>query len=1341
MENPFLNRLSSFLWGGIVVLVVLLAIYVSAGRMLTANVANYSTAILQELNARLPFTIAARQVRGEWKSFTPAIVLTDLRLSIPGSLDPPLQLSRGRIGVDVLNSLRTRSLQLTRLVLNDLSLRGELSRDGVLTLAGVTDSPGESVEQLREFLLNVESISLRNNRLILTMPSGEVRDLGVDLQLSREGSQRRVQATLSSSTGARLAILAQGMGDPFRPELFSGQVYVHALSTDMGAVQDLLGGQSLPVWADGGADLEFWLTWEKGRPSMAARLEGRDLRVRARDDSWQVPLQRVALDARLQQHGDRWTLFVSNLQVANGGVEFTLPRMQVDAGDNALQLRAVDVPLEPISALIADQAAVPDTLREVLRALHPQGSLPALRVSVNDIDRPSENWQIEANFEEISVESLHGAPGVTAASGYARLSPGAGIVILDSQATSLDFPAIYHQPLRFEDLAGTVHLDWDAGTVRLRSGLLTTRGEEGTARVLFGLDIPLQPSDYGIEMNLLVGLQDSRPTHRIKYIPYVLAPSLRGWLSDSIGEGRIEQGAFLWRGSLSHGAAPLRTIQLAFNVADTQLSYHPQWPPVLVNEGIVLIDDGNVSVWADRASLFDSTVQNLSVETRLNKAGNIMLGVRCSMRGPAADGFRVLNESPLAEIVGPTFADWKASGTLDTALQLQMNLSDKTDPPQVDVQTRWHDLDLLVLPGNLPLQAVNGEFNYSTTEGFRSSDLAGTLWGRPFSASLRQHHAAAGKHYDAASTVVDVDIAAQVDMADVRRWLQLESLAFATGQTAIDAVIRLSPGTSPVMTVDSALQGVRLDLPSPWQKDAEEQRQLHLAMPLAPGVMPLALDLGEQLRFRLNIADGAVRGGSLGVAQVPVAVRPGELRVTGHAPLLQGDQWLAFIAQYFGEGDRSATLTAEAATPSEVIADSGSATGSDPVSARESAPAQPLGIAIDELQADTLIVAGQTLENAVFSLALEPAQWHLSLTTDWLSGELAMDREGGPSRLVIERLDLDRLPELELSGDGDGDGDGHGGESSWDLPRVDVTLNNLFQSEQRLGELRFLLHGAGGVLTASDITGELAGLRLGTDQPGRLVWHRGEGEFTELQAKLEFADLGQTLEYFDYQRIVETRDGDIGLNLRWPGAPQDFSLSDGRGSMQVRIGPGNFLDATAGATGALRVVSILNLADIVRRLSLSNMFESGIPFDSVDGAVKVRDGLLKVDRMDVKGSSSFHFSGVSDVRTESLDGELVATLPVASNLPWIAALAASLPVAAGVYVVSQVFNKQMNRLSSAVYTIGGSWNEPEVNFDRIFDNTPKGTDAKVGTDVDAADDDSGATVQPATAAQDPPVTP
>ncbi len=378
---------------------------------------------------------------------------------------------------------------------------------------------------------------------------------------------------------------------------------------------------------------------------------------------------------------------------------------------------------------------------------------------------------------------------------------------------------------------GTLHLDWDDDTFRLASGLLTTQAEEGTAKVLFGLNIPLIPNDTGIEMDLLVGLQNSHPIHRGKYIPYVLDPSLRNWLSDSIGEGRIEQGAFLWRGSLKPGATPLqRTIQLAFNVADTQLSYHPEWPAVLVQQGIVLIDDSAVSVWADRASLFESTVERLSVETRVNTQGQITLALAGKVLGPAADGLRVLNESALAGTVGPAFADWTAIGSLETDVALWMNLSDKSVVPQVDVATRWHDVDLLVMPGNLSVQAVNGEFAYSTSRGISSTALTGELWGETVSATLEQDKRAPGESYAPATSVVDVKLASKVDMADVRDWLQLEPLAFVSGRTAAEVDIRLASGAPPVITVSSELEGVSIDLPQPWKKSTDEAQHLHLEM-------------------------------------------------------------------------------------------------------------------------------------------------------------------------------------------------------------------------------------------------------------------------------------------------------------------------------------------------------------------------------------------------------------------------------------------------------------------------------------------------------------------------------
>ncbi len=1299
MENPFYKRIASALWVFLIILVVTLAAYVSLGRLLTANLAGFRVEILQLLNARLPFGVEAQQVSGQWRSFTPELVLTGLRVSIPGSGSPPLELSRGRVGLDVLNSLRTGSLQMTRLVLDGLSLHGELSPEGEFRLAGFGPGRGGAAGPLREFLLNIERVSLNDNRLLLTMPDGAVRDFELQLELLREGSQRHMQATLVSSVGTQIDVVAQGLGDPFNPRQFSGQGYLKMQSAHLGAMRAMFAEQFVDMWADGTADLELWLNWDRGEPSVQARLVGGDLLVAAEDDSWNLPLDRVALEARLLQRNERWSLFVANLQIENDDIRWALPRLQLDAVNDALLVRTGGFEIEPLNAILTGQGTVSGSLREVFTALHPRGQVSALEIRLGSIDEPDHRWLVAANFEELAVESLHGAPGITAAKGYARIGASGGTVILDGQSISLDFPAIYREPLFFDDLYGTLHLRWDAGSVELDSGLLTTLGEEGVAKVLFGLNIPLQADDIGIEMDLLVGLHDTHPVHRIKYIPYILDPALLTWLGDSIGEGSIEEGAFLWRGSLRSGAAPLRTVQLAFNVANTQLNYHPQWPPVLVQEGVVLIDDGDVSVWADQASLYESRVEALSVETRINPAGDILLDLQGSVHGPVGDGFRVLNQSPLAQVVGPTFAAWTASGQLDTNLHLHINLSDTLTQPHAEVATEWSDVEMTIMPGNLPLRSLNGRFEYSTSTGFNATGLTATLWDKAVSASLSQQHGASGGKYDAATTVVDIQLATQVDMADVRQWLQLESLAFASGQANADLLIRLSPGTPPVLTVNSDLQGVSLDLPQPWQKEAKAQKPLHLETTLAQGLTPLALDLGDELQLRLTLEGAAVRGGAVGVGQPAPPVEEGVLHVSGHLPLLQTDEWFELADRYIGTSGSTGKVGWE--SPELQHGQDGVDAADDVLSRpqpREQAHAA-LKVEMDKLRVDSVVVLGQEIRDVVFGLYIDPSAWELNLQTDWLRGDLSSTGAGGSLLLSVPYLDLDGLPEFKQPDSGS--------DSPWELPRMKVSLENIFQSEKRLGNLGFDLFSQSNKLTVDAVTGQLAHLRLHAEQPARLLWHRGSQSYTEVQAHLGFEDLGETLAYFDYQRIVETRGGDIDVDFRWPGGPQDFQLAETQGSLQLAIGPGNFLQASAGATGAVRVASILNLADIVQRLSLSTMFEEGIPFDSVKGDVEVQDATLTVARMDVEGGSSFRFSGVSNLHSRTLDGQLVATLPVANNLPWIAALAASLPVAAGVFVVSQVFSKQMNRLSSAVYTIGGSWNEPEVKFDRIFDNAPQ----------------------------------
>jgi len=83
-------------------------------------------------------------------------------------------------------------------------------------------------------------------------------------------------------------------------------------------------------------------------------------------------------------------------------------------------------------------------------------------------------------------------------------------------------------------------------------------------------------------------------------------------------------------------------------------------------------------------------------------------------------------------------------------------------------------------------------------------------------------------------------------------------------------------------------------------------------------------------------------------------------------------------------------------------------------------------------------------------------------------------------------------------------------------------------------------------------------------------------------------------------------------------------------------------------------------------------------------------------------SGRMSMEGEFNLLNETADAQLVATLPVATNLPWVVALLGGIPAAAGVYVTSKIVEKQVDRLSSISYNLNGPWDDIEVSVDKIF---------------------------------------
>jgi len=1264
LKDYFLDKLTTWLWSSIVIFIVVLAVYASFGRLVTTNLAQYREPLLRELNARINFVVEVDELRGSWSTFTPRIEMQGVRVMGDAHAPMALEIASLYAEIDVLHSLLTGTIQFFKLVASKADVHVDVGAEGELQLPGFPVVVGGSSfgNPLYDFVLNAEKLQFEELTISIHQDT-ELRQLHVNTSLLRDGDFRRFKMSLlSPSREAWVRVIAEGTGSFTDIANFNGLFHLETSLGDIAAYNNWL--QPFNVSArQGRFATELWLDFSDGDISVAARIDGDELQLQLPGGNF--PLMELArmggmFGAKYQQ--GIWNFGLSDLTLVGAERELYIAHLQGDYDGSKVTLLSGDLELEPIVDFLKQGNFLPTDVQGVLTDLSPRGHVDSVRLGLNRIGEAL-HWQVQANFTGLGVESFKGAPGVTNASGYVAMDASAGRVQLQSTDFSMFFPTVYREPLEYSTFSAQLMWQLDKEAFYIASGPFRGEGEDGESRGLFTLNFPRHKTEVGAEMDLMVGVAQARALKKARYLPYTLSQNLLNWLDGSIGQGTFAEGGFIWRGSLKN--RDHRTVQLFFDVRDTELNYHVDWPPLQAVNGLVLIDDTDVDAYIDSATLLDSQLRDTRVELRTNSQKQLLLTIEGHLAGDAQDGLTVVNTSPLQKMVGSTFADWQLSGPLRTDLQLMINLTDSTQPPQVKVQTVWDGVRVDAGSINISIEDVRGVLGFNSDAGFSATGITGSLWGEALVADVSQGRADGG--------LAELDIAAHgtVRSEAVREWLQLDALRLARGKAEFDAHIRVPRGGGAQLEITSDLQGVSLDLPEPWGKSATDITAMHLQVPLSAGPRRVLLDLQREIYLGV-LVDKGFSGGSLGFGAPLPAEQPGRFLVGGKLEKLDWAQWSECLDEYIlpgGEGTAVAGVL----------------------------------LGVRELHVGVLEVFGQRFEQLDINADQSPDQWQVSAHTDWLAGAVTLPHDFASMEIKLDRLDIGKFSQSFAGRLDSAD------VTEFRLPPTTVSIAELRDNEDLWGDVSFEFEDKGRNYHFRNIRGTLRGLHLGDEDGLTLDWlAEGDSPETHLSGVLTFTDFGEVLQQYNYDQIIQTEQGRVDLDLRWPGAPSDFELAQSHGHLDINVGQGSFLKTSGAAEGTLRVVGILNLADFVRRLSLdiSYMFQSGIPFDKIEGQLQLEQGTIEVPSMQITGPSSrFEFVGSADVMAETVDGQLVATLPIASNLPWVAALISGLPAAAAVYVISKLFTKQMDRFSSATYQVQGPWNEPEVTFERIFDNT------------------------------------
>ena len=440
-----------------------------------------------------------------------------------------------------------------------------------------------------------------------------------------------------------------------------------------------------------------------------------------------------------------------------------------------------------------------------------------------------------------------------------------------------------------------------------------------------------------------------------------------------------------------------------------------------------------------------------------------------------------------------------------------------------------------------------------------------------------------------------------------------------------------------------------------------------------------------------------------------------DLWVRGHLSQVDGRHWWQVIQQYQHFGQQITTLNED---------------GQQPGSA---APLLRLGLTIDDLSWDEL-----SLENLQLSGGQNQEGWRFEVDNTRVVGSVTLYDDERPMALSATLIDWQLSDESETALS-------HSGFSGSPAPKTlhdmqmpqdplqaifpedlisaDIDIQQLMVDNNDFGSWSFKLRPQGDQLLVEDIVGEIRGMRVGSaDNGSRLVWKKPKmvcldprssdctrGEQTQILASIRGKNLASVSDAWNLPRLLESKSTSIDANFTWPGSPAIARLEALEGSLALKIKDGRFYQSTGQASTAfLRLVGLFNFDSWVRRLQFdfTDVVGSGMPFERVEGSMKFDRGSIYLTRpLRVENpSSEMQMGGQIDLLNETLDTSLVVTLPVGGNATLLTALAAGLPAAAGVYIASKIFRKQVQRVASLSYEMVGPWSDPNITFNRLFDD-------------------------------------
>jgi uncharacterized protein (TIGR02099 family) len=1246
---------------GFILAVLFIAVASSLLRHYLPNINEYRTFFLEQINQQSDtITIDAKEISSEWNLFKPEIILHDVSLR-SDKLDDDLHFKKLQIRFNFISSLLNQGLYFDYIELANLHIVLIEDENGQWSFANLESKNREkqSITRLLDRLWTIDEVVLRNIHLSLLPYDKKVVELPrLNAYFSSYKHKKHFNVQLMEGN-QQIGRLIVDTKHRIKTEDFSAKAYLNIDKYPVAEVASLI--PATAMIKEGNISSELWMYWQNEQLAFEGKVEVDQIDIKQDKKTWELESFASTIYGAYDQ--SQLTIALPQAKITASQKLYNFTSIKLVAADYFnLQIANVD-----ISDLYALSKSMPLNvgLKEVLDTLSPAGVLRNVNMNFG-FNKP---FEINAELKNISVNAWHGAPALTSVDGYIYATKSSGFVEINTTKFTLFFPNIYHQAMHFDAAKG--YVDWEIGedNIYVSGHDLVLESESGRARGEFAFKLPKNKSlDNPPLLSLMVGMRDSAAQYRDIFIPFIVSDKLLEWLDNNIRKASLPEVAFIFHGPTVSDVLDKKSIQLWLDVQDGAITYLKDWPVIENINGEFLLDD-DLS-FARVSSALTQSINIHAVDFSMFPREHTQhLKVTASVDGYGNDAMNFLKNPALASIMNDTLDDWLVKGgTVKANLSIDADLSNAVNT-QIDISAILNNIAIHLPKNNLHIDKVSGAIGFHSLTGLQSDLLTGAMFNKSITASISSN-----KKSGKLSTIVKAK--GEVDVVNISPWIGSSLSSFLTGSAWLNMQLQLSEDQADLILY-SDLKGVVVDIPKPLNKKIKEIKNLRVLIPLIGDKREVAINYGEGINARFLVDEKGAQSGIINLGLNNANYQKGKIVLGGQIVEVDVEEWLDVIAKY---------------------------SKADPLIVDEDSGHDPLIFLVKNLRIKTLKAYDQTLDSVSLDIFNTVSYWQLGIDHQSLKASLRIYDNKQPMELQLHRLDLNFLSKKQEES-----GVGMANHSWKDFPDIDVIIEKLIANNENYGEWEFKLRSYDDFMALEDIRASFKSLRLSSDidEGATLKWTFGETPQTSFKGKFVANNIADVLKAWGYEQEIYSKKAEFIVDAKWKGVPMDFSADVMAAKSQFRLERGSFANVNPTSTGALKFIGVFNIANLIKRLQLdfSDLTSQGLSYESVLGSVDINHGVYYFEQPVVVKSttSKIRFYGGFDMNTEQLDMTMGVTLPLASNLPWIVALAAGLPTAAGVYIISKVLDKQVDQISSAVYKVTGSFTDPQIKFDSLFD--------------------------------------